>query len=438
MKIELCKTIDSIDSFVGIKIENGITKVYFPYGYPVEESKKLNDLELRKQIRYLLYTISGTKADIKLNTQIAMSEESNYLYDCMYLIEEFFKNGIYKDKKQVSTTISNGKINWKRTINKQIPLISNQNNTISSIYFKNIYKDKYIFEESLVSQLHLFALEIAKNNVGFLYSDFYIDKPELDQPDKMICILIDRMKKTFIDSEKKLFEAIVNVILNKGKKYTPVSFKMGTTSYHVVWENMLRKVYGTLDESKFFPMTTYTLKRKGMNSLNRVVLSTMRPDLLFKPKNRNEYYVIDAKYYKYFESNFDSNNLPASESISKQIIYQQKIEEQLVREKVFTQNYLIIKKPVRSMFILPYNKNKFSTDEYISSSINELAFKGFGTIETNQFGNQTYSISLAFKDTKDLIIEYNEGRKYHYDSQYENIVTSFEEYNDVIKTYKIT
>lgn len=433
MNIEICKTIDDKEGFVGVKIENKKTKVYFPYGYPVRLLKGANDIVLKKEIRYLLYSLVGTKADAKLNSQSFLSDENSYLYDCIYLIEDFLDKGVYLEDEIISSFKSNGKINWKKTIKNQMPMIDMKNGKISGVLFNNTYRQKNIKKENIISLLELEALKIAKENIGFLYPDFYVKETGICDYKVYLPYLKNEISHVFTDTKKRIYESIINILDNKGKKDAPVSFKIGTYDYHIVWENMLRKVYGTIDEKKYFPETTYTLKTKNDNSLKRLVVSNMRPDLLFKPKDKSEYYIIDAKYYKYCETNNDSSTLPASESISKQIIYQQKIEEQLLSSGDLTRNFIMVNEPVHSMFILPYDKSNYDGEEFLPSSIKELAFKGFGSIEAKQSFDKTYIIALAFKDTKDLITEFNEGRKYHYFNQYTQLQIGYENYKNDFK-----
>jgi len=432
MDIVFKKSTEDEHGFVGIKIENGKTKIFFPYGYPIDELTNEEEKEQKKQIRYLMYSICESKIKTNIYSKSSDIDGTDFLYDCIFLVEDYLNNGLYQERKKTESLNTNGRVNWKKTLTNQTPMINFDNGKVCSVYFNNLYKNKTTKFDNIYTYLEIEALKIAKNVIGFLYPDFYIKNSGISNPEDLIPILKNKMIHTFNDREKRLFDSIINIIMDNKNNISPHSIRLGTTNYEVVWERMLRKVYGNADESRFFPKTTYVLKNKISGKLETKIVSNMMPDLLFVSKDTKEYYVIDAKYYAYCENYHNVNSLPKSDSISKQIIYQQKIEEQLISRNIYSEEEIKKYKPVKSMFILPYNKNTIQIDDYLPTSIFNLSFKGFGTIEAKGINNRLFKIGLAFKDTKDLITEYNEGRKYHYTNQYFELIEAYANYYNYV------
>ena len=257
MDIVFKKSTEDEHGFVGIKIENGKTKIFFPYGYPIDELTNEEEKEQKKQIRYLMYSICESKIKTNIYSKSSDIDGTDFLYDCIFLIEDYLNNGLYQERKKTESLNTNGRVNWKKTLTNQTPMINFDNGKVCSVYFNNLYKNKTTKFDNIYTYLEIEALKIAKNVIGFLYPDFYIKNSGISNPEDLIPRLKNKMIHTFNDREKRLFDSIINIIMDNKNNISPHSIRLGTTNYEVVWERMLRKVYGNADESRFFPKTTY-------------------------------------------------------------------------------------------------------------------------------------------------------------------------------------
>ena len=82
------------------------------------------------------------------------AESSNGLALADFFIKDFLKHGIYRKSRTVYQTNSNGRIDWKRTIDRQVPLISR--NTV--VYTSTIHKRTEFTNESDVSTFHKYVV----------------------------------------------------------------------------------------------------------------------------------------------------------------------------------------------------------------------------------------------------------------------------------------
>ena len=124
----------------------------------------------------------------------------------------------------------------------------------------------------------------------------------------------------------------------------------GTSSYHVIWEAMLKKVFNdNLDSivqfnGKKTKLIDVIKKPQWIykNTYPKEADGTFIPDIVTFYKN--QFIILDAKYYKLY---FDENNLygqPGLESITKQYLYELAYKE-YIKENKFS--------GVKNAFLLP-------------------------------------------------------------------------------------
>ena len=87
-----------MDTFVGLRCNDGDVSINFPLGYHISE----DDNELRKDIILLITTLSANterKESEILKQGNAFDEVEFPLQSYMYLIKDFFARGYYKVRK---------------------------------------------------------------------------------------------------------------------------------------------------------------------------------------------------------------------------------------------------------------------------------------------------------------------------------------------------
>lgn len=216
------------DSFVGIKIVNGIYHLCFPIGYKVEEK---NEKYYKTILRYLYKTILLSK-----NVQLDKESNNNFeqeksipLNSYIYILSDYFSNGTYKYNEIKYRNDRIGNINWKRTFKNNFYV---QDDT--PIYLDTIirYNKK---ETNIITLLQLYAVNKAADMLTFM-GDF--NKPYSELTDKDIKNnfsyynrLIDKeLKNTNNDKKKLLLINIKNIINDCSNSDTSIR-TFGTKSY---------------------------------------------------------------------------------------------------------------------------------------------------------------------------------------------------------------
>jgi hypothetical protein len=146
---------------------------------------------------------------------------------------------------------------------------------------------------------------------------------------------------------------------------------------------MLRLVYGNRDDlDSFYPKGQYHIDGEAAE----IDSSVLRPDVV--SQIGENFYILDAKYYKYGESG-DTKELPNTGSISKQIIYGKSIADKTG-------------KSTTNIFVFPWKvdkeKTKYSGYAYLSKDT-QLEVKRY------------HKIYLVLLDTNQLIDSFLSSQK---------------------------
>ena len=333
------KNAESSNDFVGIKFKDGIPTISFPYGYDLLNYEKTSNE--RKNITKLLKLLSYSRSYIKNNNIIHEGGDfiKGYpLFDHLWLIQDYLVNGIYTTLEKEHSTYSNGKVNWKRTIDG--PFIISKR---GPIYIQLIY-DKYVANDSLITRLHEYCLQEAYKITSWYFGNIELPRntKQIKNSNKEIAYLKNVLKKTFNDRNKLLIKTMINIIKNSdtvadAKK----TYEFGTYNFEITWEFLVNRLFGNTDASRFYPGASY-------NILNQVVSakSKLRPDTILI---LDEAYVIDAKYYR-FGITGSNDELPPTSDIYKQIVYGEYVSGIASKLYEIDDTY--------NVFVLPYNMNE--------------------------------------------------------------------------------
>src|SRR5690554_5835361 len=270
------------DDFVGIKLEDGIPYVSFPYGFELGNLEE-NPRELNKYILLLTKTISTTNSLIKKEEDISKKDsfsEDFPLYDYIWIISDYIDRGIYKSKEKVYHTKHKGKINWKKTLTGSFT-ISNNNVIYNNLIFE---KDKDIDDE--ISKIHIHCLNVAYNLIGWLFGS--IDIPHFDiiniDVNRFLLILQNKITKVFDDETKLLLTTMINILSNnKSVKSKFNIYKFGTDRFHIVWENIIDTLFSNTNINDYYPTAKYYL----LNKDPKLAISSLRPDTLIIKDNNS-------------------------------------------------------------------------------------------------------------------------------------------------------
>lgn len=397
---------NSTNLFVGIKFIDGVPRVIFPHGYSIPT----DDKECRKDIFRLIAVLkrftehnegdnNSTEDDVIVKMPI-----SSY----QYLIQDFLAHGYYTEKEIRYVESLRGKINWKRTIQQEQAQIDGDN----VVYLKFQVKTNQINDDNLITQIHRYCVYQSFYRFGWLYfsSDYLPEKPQIKfNKKRFLNVLYDALNNTFNDTKRKLFQCMINIVLDQNEMVEVNSLAIGVNRFDPIWERLIDYVFGEEDKEKYFPHATWHIIKNGKIEKS----SALEPDTIMKLDDK--IFVLDAKYYKYGVTGWTSD-LPATSSIQKQITYGKRIAEHM---------NIVADANVYNAFIMPYS----SDDE------NKIKFVSVGTADWEEYNcdtmNYAYVLGILL-DTKWLITNYSKHNESEIERLADLIEKSLVEYRKMV------
>lgn len=337
------------DSFVGIKIENDLPIVTFPYGINVDvlTNETNNELAKTKIINQHILKLTKTihHANNYYKNQVKIKDgfkviEGFPLYDFLWILNDYVDNGLFKTKEKRHIKNSQGKVDWKKTIQGSFT-ISNNN-----VVFNNLVHQQNINVDNLITNIHSYCVNEANKLCGWFFGN--INTPENHQliVDKKTAVnaLKNRLVNVFDDRTKLLLTRLINVLSDSySNDPTNNVYEYGTHYYANVWEIIIDKIFNNVDIRQFYPSAKYYMRDGEELSAS----SKLRPDTMVI---REGYaLVIDSKYYKYGIT-ADTFDLPPTSDIQKQTVYGEYVDS--IIPKIYG-----ARKNIYNAFIIPFDKN---------------------------------------------------------------------------------
>lgn len=322
--------VDKSNSFVGIKIDEGIVKVFVPRVFREDEDWK-------KDIRLFLKSIeiAKTKNTENINKGSNNTDNAWPIDSYLWLINDYLENGLYYNREKKLSRSNSGKIEWKRTL-QQVPIYSDGN-----IIYDQLITSKMTPANDMITHIYKLCLRQSVDKIGWLFNyNFHIQIDQLVSIKEMIMRVRKELNETFDDIKRIRFNHMLNILkTTEGDNMLSSHYSYGITNYYYVFETMVDMLFDgiTGDEKKKYDPNGYW----QLNGQNRFLASRLRPDTILKRNDKT--YILDAKMYQYGATH-DRSKLPETQSLQKQITYGDSVSNNL-RDK-----------NIRNAFILPYNK----------------------------------------------------------------------------------
>lgn len=322
--------VDKSNSFVGIKIDEGIVKVFVPRVFREDEDWK-------KDIRLFLKSIEIAKTKNTENINKGSNNIDNAwpIDSYLWLINDYLENGLYYNREKKLSRSNSGKIEWKRTL-QQVPIYSDGN-----IIYDQLITSKMTPANDMITHIYKLCLRQSVDKIGWLFNyNFHIQIDQIVSIKEMIMRVRKELNETFDDIKRIRFNHMLNILkTTEGDNMLSSHYSYGITNYYYVFETMVDMLFDgiTGDEKKKYDPNGYW----QLNGQNRFLASRLRPDTILKRNDKT--YILDAKMYQYGATH-DRSKLPETQSLQKQITYGDFVSNNL-RDK-----------NIRNAFILPYNK----------------------------------------------------------------------------------
>ena len=337
-------------SFVGVILLDNIIVLCYPKYIdndlqPFEQLKIIiKVLEKYNQKEQLVYLYNGDTEDKTFN-QLAVS---------LYILKDFYENGLYTNQKENIELNGDGEILWDKTINETFvyikdnqPLYLNyytQDNTENDFDFiKRLHAaiitkcSKDLDQENLLELFGLESVELTEQII-----DDFGDK------DYILYRILQEIKSQFITRKQSLLKTLYTYIAKSDSNTQQESFGLyGTNSFNLVWETACGSIYNnyikkinaiSLLESENFitkeNIESFDKKKLisdyielpdwKINNISVNYKGDLIPDIITFKKidsSNTAMYILDGKYYLLQKEKNSLRGNPGVQDVIKQYIY---------------------------------------------------------------------------------------------------------------------
>ena len=275
---------------------------------------------IRKIIEKTGHLFDYENSDVEFNPYIFNREKSKVSRFDMakWLVEDYENNGIFTIREKKHTKESRGRIAWNKTIIKTIPLI-NDNDVVYTAPIRSYIARN---DKLLLSDIHKCVVKEAMDDLTAEASGIMepLYKQEMLGHLEDYAAEIRRYQRlVFIERDIILLRYLEAWCLYESNYYLK---PIGTVSFDLVWEDVLRGVFGhkELDKKIGFGAPRYYI---GNNPQPYELKGDSIPDgMNFWKKDKNvRFIIIDGKYYRGHIKNNAVYGLPGYKDVAKQIDY---------------------------------------------------------------------------------------------------------------------
>mgnify|MGYP004697620781 CR=1 FL=1 len=361
-------------SFVGVIVVYGrVLKCYPKYINSCD-----NPIVQMKQILKVLEKYNAKEQVIKLYNESDDGGSFNLLAVMLYLLQDYYDNGIYIKNVDIVETNGAGEILWDRTINETFSYISNNRPYYIELQTKKRISDEYDFIRRLhACILTKFSKELEESDLPELFNIVTVELSEeslddLGDDDYILYRIQNELNVQYNTRKQLVLKAMYAYIAQKASFNNIDSFSIyGTNSFNLVWEKVCAQNFGNVLYSKLseLPLGVCDEYKDSKDSTLIEIIDrpiwhrtsgdisdgesdTLRPDLIriYECGDSGEYCfgIYDAKYYNIdFHRNTSDYRIigqPGVGDVTKQYLYQLAYDDFITK-----QGY----KYVQNMFFCP-------------------------------------------------------------------------------------
>ena len=358
LEYEIIKREDNIFkfNFVGVIIVDNYIINCYPKYIPNEDN-------IEDDFAQIIRVIKKYK---NMNDEFSWENENledtsfNKLSMRIFFLEDYYQNGIYTKIQNIREINGNGEIDWNRTINNIDPIINDNKPYYGELYTKYKINDLYdyfrLLHEYIITECSKILEEAGLIELFDLTPIELSDKSLFDFGEKETILekLEKQLKVEFNSHKQKLLKSMHAYISSKNS-FTNEDFLTiyGTSTYHVIWEEMCRRVFG----NKLNKLKNVIKKPVWHLKEGNFEVDTFRPDLI--TFWRDYFVILDAKYYK-LKITSKLERQPGLSDVTKQYLYQLAFRD-FIEENEFI--------GVKNAFLLPKYAGEVENSGYVEIGI---------------------------------------------------------------------
>lgn len=396
-------------TFVGIIVVSGIVLKCYPK-YLLTTTHPEQELA---QVIKVLEKYNSKEQIIRMFNDSSESRSFNLLAVLLFLMQDYYENGIYENTDDIVESNGSGEIIWDKTINETFAMISN-----NRPYYVELQTRKRISDEhDYFKRLHECVLTVASKELEDarllnLFELMGVDLTEErlnDFGDKDIILYnIEKELSTQFNTRKQLVLKTIYTYIDHGGSLYDIDCLslLGTNSFNLVWEKVCAEIMDNQLDTRLGALRLPVPLKDNYNRQTKLIdmiekplwtvtgktaADTLIPDIVSIVVFNGEwqFIIFDAKYYNArLEPGNSPKAQPGIESVTKQYLYQLAYQK-FISEHKFSS--------VKNCFLLPTEEDGVVDKEEVSLQM------------LSNLGLQ--SIKVRFLPAKIAFDNYLSGRK---------------------------
>ncbi|HFI0162399.1 TPA: LlaJI family restriction endonuclease [Streptococcus suis] len=353
--------------FVGLII----VKSYILYSFPkyIEVNPKRNPTDNQKfefkQIIKVIEKYSKSTREQAIYSLNDIDESVAYgdLSICLYLLEDYFQNGLYSNQHSIVEINGDGEILWDKTVNESFAFFSD-NRPVYTDYFN---RRSVVEDDNFIKKLHEVVLSRISETLelygllGLLdltSTNFTDDRlTDLGDVDYILYMIESELSQVFNTRKQLLLRALYSYVSQKYEaERDEYASLFGTNSFHSIWEKACANVLndkldatiGGLGLNPTGKNINYTTKIKNIinkpkwsrNPKDIFETTTLIPDIITVVDNR--LLILDGKYYNLRFSTKSIDGNPGVGDVTKQFLYALAYRELAYENNLQIVNYFLM------------------------------------------------------------------------------------------------
>lgn len=368
-------------TFVGvITVAGRILKCYPKYLLSTN-----NPRDELHQILKVLGKYNSNEQSIRMFNDHSESHSFNLLAVLLFLMHDYYENGIYTNTENIIESNGAGEILWDKTINETFAFLSNKRPYYTELQTRKRVNDEFDYfkrlHECILTQA---SKELLDADLIDLFEIVEINLSDeilaaFDDKEYILYRIEQELISQFNTRKQIVLKTMYAYISHGGSLLDAESLSLfGTNSFNLVWEKvcadiMDNQLYTMLGELKlpvplkegyFSTMQLIGLiERPNWSITEKEAKDTLVPDLITIAKNNDKYefLIFDAKYYNaLLEPGKTPIAQPGIESVTKQYLYQ-------LAYKKFIEDHEF--DSVRNCFLMPTEKAEIINKGEVSLDI---------------------------------------------------------------------
>ncbi len=301
-----------------------------------------------KTVLKVIRRINAKEEHIHLYNGQEDSKVFNRLAVALYLLDDYYANGLYSNLETIIETNGDGEIDWDKTINETFAILKNNKPYYVELQTINTQSNEFDYFKLLHEcVLTTCSQELEKAGILELFDMLPVEITNLQlndfgDVDYIKYRLEKEIQNQFISKKQTLLKTIYTFIAETKSNQIDDSVSLfGTNAFNMVWEKICGETFDNVRDYKLSKLTPFIGEIKEKYNKNNTLKDlienakwwfnekaieaskTLEPDILRISNNGSRnFYVLDAKYYYFVLQNENIYHQPGIQDVVKQFAYE--------------------------------------------------------------------------------------------------------------------